>query len=142
MEQNPSQVGVAVAALVGILWLACGATIYVVLAVGIQRRWGPRSLWTFWALSATTLAILGIVRMSDRYFQASGRPLDWRWGSLLAASVALATAGACLRVAQVGSRTSRPPVARHTLAGCVGMAIVSAALLLAFLVMDGGRLFP
>jgi hypothetical protein len=140
MDQSPSHVGIALAALTGLLWLACGALIYTGLAVGIQRRWGQRSLWAFWVLSAIALSVLGIVRISSRYVHAGGHPVDWRWGSMLVAFVALATAGACLRVAQLGGRPSRPTVARHTLAGCVGMAVVSGALLLAFLVMDVRRL--
>jgi hypothetical protein len=141
MEHSSSQVAVALAALTGLLWLGCGALIYTGLAVGIQRRWGSRRLWVFWALSATALSVLGIVRMSNRYVQSGGRPIDWRWGSILVAFVALATAGACLRVAQVGGRPARPSVARHTLAGCVGMAIVGGALFLAFFVLDVKRLF-
>jgi hypothetical protein len=141
VEQNPSQVGIALAALTGLLWVGVGALIYTALAVGIQRRWGQRSLWAFWALSATALSVWGIVRLSSRYVAAGGRPVDWRWGSVFVAFIALATAGACLRVAQVGSRPSRPSATRQTLAGCVGMAVVGGALLMAFLVMDVKRLF-
>ena len=141
MEQHPSQVGIALAALTGILWVAVAAVIYTGVAVGIQRQWGKRSLWAFWALSAATLSVLGVVRLSSRYVSAGGRPLDWRWGSVLVAFITLATAGACLRIAQVGGRPSRPSVARQTLAGCLGMAVVGGALVMAFLVMDARRLF-
>jgi len=141
MDQSPSEIGIALAALAGTLWLAVGALIYTGLAVGIQRRWGQRSLWAFWALSAAALSVMGIVRLAGRY-GARGQPVDWRWGSLLVVFVALATAGACLRIAQVGARPARPSAGRQTLAGCVGMAIVAGALLAAFLVMDGRRLFP
>jgi hypothetical protein len=141
MDQYPSQVGMALAALTGLLWLGACALVYTALAVGIQRRWGQRSLWTFWALSAAALSVWGIMRLSSRYIAAGGRPMDWRWGSVLVAFIALATAGACLRVAQVGSQPSPPSAARQTLAGCVGMAVVGGALLVAFLVMDVPRLF-
>jgi hypothetical protein len=140
MEESPASVEVAFAALIGILWLAFGALIYTVLAVGIYRRWGVRSLWAFWALSAAVLSTWGIVRLSSRYVQHGGHPIDWLWGSILVAFIALATAGACLRVAQVGRRDSRPTVVRHTLAGCAGMALVGGALLFAFFVMDARRL--
>src|SRR4051812_9669258 len=129
MEQSPSQVNIALAALSAFLWLTLGALIYTGLAVGIQRRWGQRSLWMFWALSATALSVIGIARLSSRYVAAGGRPVDWRWGSILVAFIALAAAGACLRVAQVGGRPGRPSAARQTLAGCVGMAAVGGALL-------------
>jgi hypothetical protein len=139
MEQGPG-VGIALAALVGIVWLALGALVYTVLAVGTYRRWGARSLWLFWGLSAAVLSALGLVRLSSRYTQHGGRPIDWLWGSIMVALIALATAGACLRVAQVGRRPERPTFARHTLAGCVGMALVAGALLIAFLVSDAKRL--
>jgi hypothetical protein len=140
MEQSSSEVNIALTAVTGILWLTLGALIYTGLAVGIQRRWGQRRLWVFWALSATALSIMSVARLSSRYVAAGGRPVDWRWGSILVAFIALATAGACLRVAQVGGRPVRPSAARQTLAGCAGMAVVGGALLMAFLVMDG-RLF-
>jgi hypothetical protein len=141
VDQNPSQVGVALAALTVVVWLALGAVIYTGLAVGIQRRWGNRSLWGFWALSAVALSAMTVMRLSSRYIAAGGQPLDWRWGSVLVAFIALATAGACLRIAQVGGRPVRPSAARQALAGCLGMGVVGGALLLAFLVMDVRRFF-
>jgi hypothetical protein len=140
MEDGPAGVHIALAALVGIVWLALGALVYTVLAVGTYRRWGSRSLWLFWGLSTAVLSALGLVRLSGQYSQYGGRPIDWLWGSTMVVFIALAGAGACLRVAQVGRRATRPTIARHTLAGCAGMALVAGALLLAFLVMDAKRL--
>ncbi len=131
----------ATAALLGLTRLALAAVIYSALAVGVFRGWGVRGLWIFWTVSAIGLSGLAVVRTSTQYVAHGGRPVGWLWGSFLVAFVALATAGACLGVAQAGRRPSQPSFARHTMAGCGGLLVVGGTLFVGFLLMDLKRLW-
>jgi hypothetical protein len=141
MQRDPQGFDVARVALLGLASLLLAAVIYTLLAVGVFRRWGARALWAFWIVSAVILSALAVARSSTQYVAHGGRPVGWLWGSFLVAFVTLATAGACLRVAQSGRQPAQPSFARQTLAGCGGMLVAGGTLFLGLLLMDLRRLW-